>query len=834
MRRLDRLTNGIEILARDLFPGRVRYLRRLKTPLGTLGLAAVASGLCGMFLHPQGFIVFFGLLAVAGLGVAWPWLSVRGLSGSLEFDRSRCREGDAIAVRLTLRNRMPWGAWGVSVRGGFGEPTGEGRDDIPLVGLAFVPGWRTIAVAVELVPGCRGVYPVRPPRVACGFPFGLWEASRPLDVAAPLLVWPRTVPVGPVPDAEGHQPSDGLATRDRAGHWGDPLGVRPYRRGDPLRRVHWGLSARHGELIVREVQSNAVPRVQIVLDTHPAAHAGAGPEGSREWAIRVAASLAEGWIGQGAEVELVFDGASVPARGGSARARAAAVLDALARLAPGGAATSRRCSTIASAGGTTADSGSSSPATSVSARRARRAGDGRGTASSCSWPGRSGATRADPRPSHGPWPPGSGSMARAGSQLACDGPGRRSCLAPEGREDASVRWTTLIMAVLATVALEQATLEPGRSRAVALAWTAGVLIAPALAASWWLARRRGSPEVGALRARLASTRDTPPENPPMPPLLKGGITQGGHPSISPPYEGGVRGGRGRDDEGGVGGGRGPGPVSRANDVDHPSVNRFKGSNPGRTPASQAPIIALLSLFALPFAGEAARLVLNGRCAMAEVTLLSALRNLGLGLAAMADRPAYARLSALVSLFLVTVASPVGGEAGMAVLAPVGGFAVAGTLWLMLVYWEGLGPGNRAGAGRASRRLPLSGAAWVLAVVGIIAAVAAVGPSRAATALAGLVPTSGGTDWSDPDARSGVGDGDNEVAASEHPESVGFTQSDVYLETDRPSLYDAFNESYGEPFKPKKVEKMVALGQQDVGDQKERPARTSRPAASSPP
>jgi uncharacterized protein (DUF58 family) len=87
-------------------------------------------------------------------------------------------------------------------------------------------------------------------------------------------------------------------------------------------------------LIVREVQSNAVPRVQIVLDAHPLAHAGSGLDSSREWAIRVAASLAEGWIGQGAEVELVLDGASVPLRGRSAKTRSAALLDALARLAP--------------------------------------------------------------------------------------------------------------------------------------------------------------------------------------------------------------------------------------------------------------------------------------------------------------------------------------------------------------------------------------------------------------------------------------------------------------------------------------------------------------------
>ena len=92
---------------------------------------------------------------------------------------------------------------------------------------------------------------------------------------------------------------------------------------------------------------------------------------------------------------------------------------------------------------------------------------------------------------------------------------------------------------------------------------------------------------------------------------------------------------------------------------------------------------------MPFACEAGRLVLTGRPMMAEVTLIAALRNLGLGLAAMADQPLFAKLSAVVSLFLTTVATSIGGEAGMAVLAPVAGFAVTGTFWLMLLYWKRL-------------------------------------------------------------------------------------------------------------------------------------------------
>ncbi|MGP0067629.1 MAG: DUF58 domain-containing protein [Isosphaeraceae bacterium] len=329
------LTNRRAVLTQDFFPAITPYIRWARTPLGSLGLAALASGLCGMFLHPQGFVVGFGVLVVTTLGLIWPWLIVRGLNGSLSFDRSRCREGEPVAARLILGNRMPWGAWGVSVRGGFPDPVGNGCDDMALAGLAFVPGWRSIAERIEFIPACRGEYPSRQPRVVCGFPFGLWEASRPLNVTASLLVWPRTFPVAAVPEIEGSHAFDGLATRDCAGHSGDPRGVRPYRRGDPIRRVHWGLTARHGELIVRELQSNAVPRVRIVLDTRPAAHAGSGPGSSREWAIRVAASLAEGWIGQGAAVELVLDGKPVPSRG-SARARTVTLLDALARLAPGG------------------------------------------------------------------------------------------------------------------------------------------------------------------------------------------------------------------------------------------------------------------------------------------------------------------------------------------------------------------------------------------------------------------------------------------------------------------------------------------------------------------
>jgi len=82
-------------------------------------------------------------------------------------------------------------------------------------------------------------------------------------------------------------------------------------------------------------------------------------------------------------------------------------------------------------------------------------------------------------------------------------------------------------------------------------------------------------------------------------------------------------------------------------------------------------------------------------------------------------------------------------------------------------------------------------------------------------LAEWAGSSGGSGETNELATAGVGDGPNEVAASENADSVGFTDSDIYLESDRPSLFDAFNEQYGEPYKPKEQQRMQAMGPQNV-------------------
>lgn len=307
------------LLTADHFPELDRRLRRLFwNPLGGLVLACAIALLCGFFLHPRAFVLAFGLLAVLLIGVAWPWLALWGLRGSARFSLPRCREGEQVRAEVEVANRLLWPAWGVHSSGDF------------TASLPVVPALGAARADWAFSPPGRGVYPRSPLQVGTGFPFGLFEPSRPVEVERELIVWPTTFPVVAVPAPEGENSLEGAVSRNKAGSSGDVLGVRPYRRGDSPRRIHWAQTARHDRLIVCELQSTARPLVLVALDDHPASHAGEGPSGSREWAIRVAASLCEAWMKEGAEVAAPIGGNYFTPSAGTAHHRN--LMDAFARL----------------------------------------------------------------------------------------------------------------------------------------------------------------------------------------------------------------------------------------------------------------------------------------------------------------------------------------------------------------------------------------------------------------------------------------------------------------------------------------------------------------------
>jgi len=91
----------------------------------------------------------------------------------------------------------------------------------------------------------------------------------------------------------------------------------------------------------------------------------------------------------------------------------------------------------------------------------------------------------------------------------------------------------------------------------------------------------------------------------------------------------------------------------------------------------------------------------------------------------------------------------------------------------------------------------------------------------------LMPTSGGTGDKDAAARSGVGNGDALVAARDHASTFGAVETDLFLDSPTPSLFDVFSEEFGPPRKTTRVEKAQALSLKETKSEEGKFAEANR-------
>ena len=321
-------------LSHDFCPWANRWVYWLKNPVWSLIFAVIISVACGIMVNPMAFLLTAILLTITAIGVILPWITMRGIDGHLMFDIRRSRSGKPVLVRLRIRNRCPWPAWGISVVRGFALRDTADTDEG--VALARIPGWSTAEFTWQFIPVRRGRYPLTTPEIETGFPFGMYRCAKPITADGYLIVWPDTVTLNGMPDSCATDASDEVLADRRIGDHGDLTGTRPFRNGDSLRRVHWSQTARQQRLIVCERQAPAMSSVRVVLDHDPESYPEAAntvpAEQPLEVSVRVAASICESLYRQNARVELSLGEQFVVA--GESAASFQRLMDALAQFQP--------------------------------------------------------------------------------------------------------------------------------------------------------------------------------------------------------------------------------------------------------------------------------------------------------------------------------------------------------------------------------------------------------------------------------------------------------------------------------------------------------------------
>ena len=153
---------------------------------------------------------------------------------------------------------------------------------------ALTPG-ATIEVEIEALALKRGVAHSHGLIVGRADPLGLVKALARVPQRSNFTVLPRryTLPPLTLPGSRRYQPG-GVTLATSVGDSEEFVGLRDYRPGDPLQRIHWKSFARTARPIVKEYQDEYFERHALVLDTFAAVR----DERAFEEAVSIAASFA--------------------------------------------------------------------------------------------------------------------------------------------------------------------------------------------------------------------------------------------------------------------------------------------------------------------------------------------------------------------------------------------------------------------------------------------------------------------------------------------------------------------------------------------------------------
>src|SRR5436305_1883793 len=211
----------------------------------------------------------------------------------------------------------------------------------PLRREAVIPGPGEIHWTYGLVPRRRGEHATGPLTARVLGPWGLAWAQRDLLPAEPVRVYPQVRWEGRVGQllALAQRRRMGQIPQRMHGLGSEPYALREYLPGDPISKIHWKATARHGRPVTREDTWERSARLIVLLDCARAMASMDGRRSKLDYALAATLALTRVAAARGDQVTIIaFAGRvlrSVRVRSGGRGAWAAyeALYDVEAELA---------------------------------------------------------------------------------------------------------------------------------------------------------------------------------------------------------------------------------------------------------------------------------------------------------------------------------------------------------------------------------------------------------------------------------------------------------------------------------------------------------------------
>lgn len=205
------------------------------------------------------FAVLMAAIFAPVLSIASAFLFLRGVKAALELPGS-CAAGDTVEARLELSGGrlMPSVDCTLAVENVY---TGERVERELTAGHD--------GAVIKLTPSHCGLVRVSMAAVRLRDPLGLVRLRTRATAEREILVEPRRfeMRITLADDVDITAESDEYSMTKPGSDSSETFGVREYQPGDPIKRIHWKLSQKSQNLMLRELGLPIVRRALILLET---------------------------------------------------------------------------------------------------------------------------------------------------------------------------------------------------------------------------------------------------------------------------------------------------------------------------------------------------------------------------------------------------------------------------------------------------------------------------------------------------------------------------------------------------------------------------------------
>ncbi|MFH1381386.1 MAG: DUF58 domain-containing protein [Chloroflexota bacterium] len=189
--------------------------------------------------------------------------------------------------------------------------------------MVNIPGRSSYSWNADFSCHKRGSYHLGPVTLTATDPFGIFTYQRTLGETQEIIVYPATIDLPHLKFSSFRDFGNGSGYQSVSHLSPNASGVREFASGDSLHHIHWPSTARIGKLMVKMFDTdrsfNASRTVWILLDMNKESHFDRDGDASEEYAVTVAASVAQKCVQKGMKVGMIASGEScspVMPRGG--------------------------------------------------------------------------------------------------------------------------------------------------------------------------------------------------------------------------------------------------------------------------------------------------------------------------------------------------------------------------------------------------------------------------------------------------------------------------------------------------------------------------------------